>query len=102
MPSETLCPFCDRREMFIDNWDFFRLTEYGQFDFYRCPCGAVALPSDSDFWSAGWHLDAVEEALCTMGLGTERGDCRVELNPITGTDPPRLMLWAKARTGTPA
>ena len=78
----------------------FPFEGYGDFEVYRCPCGAVGSPS-GDIGEAGWPLDDVEEALCRGILQVERGACHVDVNYVTHTEPPMLMLWAK-RWATPA
>ena len=97
MDSEIVCPFCHARHPLTGTPEHpFPFQGYGDFEFYRCPCGAVASPS-GDIGEAGWPLDDVEAALCRRILHAERAACHVELNYVTLTDPPMLMLWAKRR-----
>lgn len=97
--SEIVCPFCQARCPFVGTEDLpFPFEGYGDFEVYRCPCGAVGSPS-GDIGEAGWPLDDVENALCNAILQAERGGCHVDLNYVTLTDPPMLMLWAKRRPG---
>ena len=101
MQSEIVCPFCQARRPFMGTAEQpFPFEGYGDFEVYRCPCGPVGSPS-GDVGEAGWPLDEVEEALCRGILQAERGACHVDLNYITLTEPPMLMLWAKRRASPP-
>jgi len=99
--SEIVCPFCGHRQPLAgDALKPFPFEGYGDFEVYRCPCGAVGSPS-GDIGEAGWPLDHVEEALCKGFLQAERGACHVDINHVTQTDPPMLMLWGKRRGSEP-
>ena len=101
MHSEIVCPFCQARHPFMGTEENpFPFEGYGDFEVYRCACGAVGSPS-GDIGEAGWPLDDVEDALCRAILESERGACHVDLNVITHTDPPMLMLWAKRGASPP-
>jgi hypothetical protein len=100
--SELVCPFCHARHPFMGTAEQpFPFESYGDFNVYRCTCGAVGSPS-GDVGEAGWPLDDVEDALCRAILESERGACHVDLNYITLTEPPMLMLWAKRWTAPSA
>jgi len=101
MQSEIVCPFCHAPHPFMGTaLHPFPFEGYGDFEVYRCPCGAVGSPS-GDIGEAGWPLDDVENALCKGILQLERGACHVDLNYVTHTEPPMLMLWAKRRIPPP-
>ncbi|MGD0264281.1 MAG: hypothetical protein ABSD47_04890 [Candidatus Methylomirabilota bacterium] len=100
--SEVVCPFCGHRTPLTgDPIHPFVFEGYRDFECYRCPCGAVGSPS-GDIGEAGWSLDAVEQALCRGILQAERGTCHVDINYVTQTIPPLLILWAKRRPAPPA
>lgn len=99
MDSEIVCPFCGHRcPLAGDPVHPSAFERHGRFDLYRCPCGAVGSPS-GDIWVAGWPMDDVVQVLCHGILEVERGACDLNLNYVTHTDPPMLMLWAKRRPG---
>lgn len=98
--SQIVCPFCLARCRFVgDEERPFPFEGYGDFEVFRCLCGAMGSPS-GDVGEAGWPLEDVEAALAAL-LNTDRGIMRVNLNYITQTDPPLLMLWAKRRMEEP-
>lgn len=94
--SEIVCHFCQHRRRFIDPNDPFVFEGYGDFEVYRCPCGALGSPSGDIGGEAGYSLDHVEACLSTL-LSVDRGRCRIDVNCITGTYPPIFMFWAKKR-----
>ncbi len=96
--SEIVCPFCKARHPFLGTArQPLAFRRYGDLEVYRCPCGAAGSLS-GDIGKAGWRPDQLEEALCRAVLQSERRACHVELNYITCTDPPLLMVWAKRGT----
>jgi hypothetical protein len=98
MHSEIVCPFCQARRPLMGTAEvLFRLQEYGGFDVTRCPCGAVGFTSPT-IDDPSWNVRPVKEVLCRLELRAEPDDCDVDMNYITHTEPPRLMLWAKRRT----
>jgi hypothetical protein len=100
--SESVCPFCQARHPFRGTAEHpFPFTAYGDFEVYRCPCGAVGSPSEG---RRGGRLAARrhEVTLCRGILHAEPGACRVDLNYFTLTDPLLLMLWAKRRASRAA
>jgi hypothetical protein len=98
--SVIVCPFCEATcPLMGDEERPFPFEGYGDFEAYRCPCGAVGSPS-GDVGEAGWPLEDVEGAVAAL-LSTVRGTMRVTINYVTNTEPPMLMFWGKARSGSP-
>jgi len=95
--SLIVCPFCAARcPLTGDERRPIPFAEqYGDFEAYRCDCGALGSPS-GDIGEAAWPLEQVEAALATL-LKIPRGRAEVALNHVTGTDPPMLMLWMRKR-----
>lgn len=115
MSGEIVCPFCQARRRLVGDgrsdivWqECYEEGEEGEegdwtftgqrlFHVYKCPCGAVASPSICDALGAKWRLDDLEQALCSGSLDAEREECHLDLNYVSQTDPPLLLLWAKRR-----
>jgi len=101
MPSEICCPFCQARQPYSDAPELWSETGAWGGPIYYCPCRAVGAPMGTDLWGAGWCVSEAEEALCGRFLETPRHACDVDLNSVTQTDPPRMLLWAKRRASPP-
>ncbi len=69
--------------------------QYGDFEAYRCACGALGSPS-GDIGVADWPLEKVEAALAAI-LKISRGRTEVSLNYVTHTEPPMLLFWMRKR-----
>jgi hypothetical protein len=97
MTSQIVCPFCAATcPLTGDEARPIPFAEqYGDFEAYRCTCGALGSPS-GDIGEAAWPLEQVEAALAAI-LQIPRGRAEVSLNHITLTDPPMLMLWMRRR-----
>lgn len=94
--SEIVCPFCSATcPLTGDEARPFPFEGYGDFEAYRCACGAIGSPS-GDIGEAGWPLDAVEAALAGL-LTVQRGGMETTINHVTYTHPPMLMLWGRRR-----
>lgn len=94
--SEILCPWCHAAcPLRGDEAHPFPFEGYGDFNAFRCLCGAIGSPS-GDIGEAGWPLDQVETAISGL-LAIPRGRMEVTLNHVTLTDPPMLMLWGRRR-----
>ena len=95
--SDIACPFCAATCPLVgDDQRPFPFAGYGDFEAYRCICGALGSPS-GDIGEAAWPLEEVEAALASL-LKIPRGRAEVSLNHVTRTDPPMLMLWMRKRT----
>lgn len=94
--SEIVCPFCAATcPLTGDDARPFPFEGYGDFEAYRCACGALGSPS-GDIGEAGWPLDEVEAALAGL-LKVQRGKMETTINHVTHTNPPMLMLWGRKR-----
>lgn len=94
--SKIVCPFCAATCPFMgDEARPFPFVGYGDFEAYRCTCGALGSPS-GDIGEAGWPLREVEAALAGL-LKAPRGRVETTINYVTHTDPPMLMLWGRRR-----
>ena len=101
MPSdmEIVCPFCGHRTPLMGDPSHPVVFE-GDADFvyYPCPCGAFA-------WSKEMLVtleaipDDTEDIQCEWFLNQKHPLCHREVNYVTHTEPPMLMLWAKRRAG---
>lgn len=95
--SEIVCPWCRATcPLTGDEARPFPFEGYGDFEAFRCACGAIGSPS-GDIGEAGWPLEEVEAALAAI-LEIPRGQMDTNLNHVTYTDPPMLMLWGRMRT----
>lgn len=93
---EIVCPWCSATCPLTRDPDRpFPFDGYGDFNAYRCACGAIGSPS-GDIGEAGWPLEEVEDALAGI-LEISRGRMDISLNYVTYTDPPLLMLWGRRR-----
>lgn len=97
MESEIVCPFCQARRRVLDPEGPFLFVGTGQDIVYKCPCGAVALPSAPPIGEPVRYFVAEEELLCRVYLKAERSTCEVDLNHVTHSEPPHLILWARRR-----
>lgn len=99
--AEIVCPYCHATcPLMGDEAHPIPFAEqYGDFEAYRCACGALGSPS-GDSGEAGWPLEAVERALAAI-LEIPRGLGEVTINHVTLTDPPMLMLWMRRREVMP-
>ncbi len=94
--SLIVCPFCQATcPLMGDEAHPLTFHQYGDFEAYRCSCGALGSPS-GDIGVASWPLDEVEAALAAI-LKIPRGRAEVSLNHVTRTKPPMLLLWMRKR-----
>lgn len=92
--SALICPWCALTCPLVgDEARPFPFVGYGDFEAYRCSCGALGSPS-GDIGEAGWPLDDVEAALAGL-LEVPRGRMETTINHVTHTNPPMLMLWGR-------
>lgn len=97
--SEIVCPWCSAACPLIgDEQRPIPFEGYGDFEAYRCSCGAIGSPS-GDIGEAAWPLEDVEAGLAGI-LKVSRGRIEIAINHITYTDPPLLMLWGRRRRTT--
>ncbi len=95
--SEIVCPFCAARCPLMGTAETpFPFKGYGHFEVYRCPCGAVGLPS-WDIGEDGWPRDHLQKLASKAAVEARLGDCDVDLDYVTHIAPPPVMLWAKRR-----
>ena len=99
MPSdmEIVCPFCQARHPLMGTTSRpYPFGRSGDFNVYRCPCGAVGLPPDI-LNEADWTVHIRKELISCGFLQAESAACDVDMNYVTLTDPPMQMLWANRR-----